>query len=320
MATYQYSLFPYHLAISLNPAVHSIAFDSGVSAADFFVGDNEEDHSALLVNGDRLLFIDIGTQQSSFWSGMFQFQDGSMVLVGDNSPGRFDDDLAQTITGGAGNDILIGLGGNDVLNGGDGDDFFYLFSSPINFSLQGGGLGNETINGGTGFDLIDTSDVGSDAGISANFVTGQIVFTNEEYFGGTLTHTITVSNVEPFVGNNQNDTITGGNEDNAFDGEDGHDALTGGGGNDNLIGGMGNDTLVGGAGNDTLRGGPGGDTSDGGGGNDLYVNVRPNDIVNDSGGTDTFVSGENNFNQLPAGIENLQLVGSGNRRGTGNSL
>src|SRR3989304_5390413 len=170
MATYQYSLFPYHLAISLNPAVDSIEFGAGVSAADFFVGDYEEDHSALLVNGDRLLFIDIGTQPSSFWSGMFQFQDGSMVLVGDNSPGRFDDDLAQTITGGA------------------------------------------------GFDLIDSSDVGFGAGINANLAGGTIVYSLEEYFGGTLTHTIAVSNVAAFVGASNNDTITGGNENNAFDG------------------------------------------------------------------------------------------------------
>jgi len=149
MATYQYSLFPYHLAISLNPAVDSIEFGAGVSAADFFVGDNEKDHSALLVNGDWLLFIDIGTQPSSFWSGMFQFQDGSMVLVGDNSPGRFDDDLAQTITGGAGNDILIGLGGNDVLKGRSGNDTIK------------GQAGDDTIQGNDGNDRIYGGEKGA---------------------------------------------------------------------------------------------------------------------------------------------------------------
>src|SRR5262249_27819370 len=52
-------------------------------------------------------------------------------------------DLANTITGAAGDDTLDGGAGNDTLNGGGGNDNLL------------GGSGNDTINGSTGNDVID---------------------------------------------------------------------------------------------------------------------------------------------------------------------
>ncbi|WP_291983829.1 calcium-binding protein [Candidatus Accumulibacter sp. ACC005] len=57
------------------------------------------------------------------------------------------DDLADTIMGNAGNDILIGGGGNDRLEGGAGDDT--LKGGTGNDTLDGGS-GNDTLNGGSG--------------------------------------------------------------------------------------------------------------------------------------------------------------------------
>ena len=50
------------------------------------------------------------------------FTDGSMLKVGDNSTDIVNDDLANTLSGGGGNDQLIGLGGDDVLMAAGGDD------------------------------------------------------------------------------------------------------------------------------------------------------------------------------------------------------
>ena len=69
--------------------------------------------------------------------------DGSMLLVGDNTVGTTNDDLANVLVGGAGNDLILGLGGNDNLSGGAGEDVIY------------GGSGADTISAGDGNDYVD---------------------------------------------------------------------------------------------------------------------------------------------------------------------
>jgi Ca2+-binding RTX toxin-like protein len=60
-------------------------------------------------------------------------------------------DFADTIFGGAGNDILVGLGGNDTLWGGTGNDLF---------AYNAVGFGNDTIRDfQDGLDRIDFSRV-----------------------------------------------------------------------------------------------------------------------------------------------------------------
>ena len=59
---------------------------------------------------------------------------------------------AETINGGAGNDLLQGFAGNDVLNGNDGNDL--LYGSAGDDTLNGGN-GNDVLNGGAGNDLLN---------------------------------------------------------------------------------------------------------------------------------------------------------------------
>jgi Ca2+-binding RTX toxin-like protein len=64
------------------------------------------------------------------------FDDGSLLIVGDNTTGTANDDAWNTLTGGPGADQLIGVGGDaplgdDTLNGGTGAD------------NMTGGLGND---------------------------------------------------------------------------------------------------------------------------------------------------------------------------------
>jgi trimeric autotransporter adhesin len=124
--------------------------------------------------------------------------------------------LADVISGGAGNDYLIGLEGNDALHGDDGAD-----------SLIGGG-GDDTLSGGDGADAL-TGDGG-----------------NDKLDGGVGDDSLDAGE--------GNDTLIGGAGNDGLNGGGGDDTLDGGAGNDALVGGDGNDTLDGGAGNDVLNG------------------------------------------------------------------
>ena len=117
------------------------------------------------------------------------------------------DDLADTIMGNAGNDILIGGGGNDRLEGGAGDD-----------TLKGG-TGNDTLDGGSGNDTLN--------GVSGN--------ANDGLGNDTLV------NIENLVGSAYADRLTGDGLANRLDGGAGNDTLNGGAGADILIGGDGSD-------------------------------------------------------------------------------
>jgi Ca2+-binding RTX toxin-like protein len=143
--------------------------------------------------------------------------------------------LANTITGGAGNDLLDGAGGNDRLVGGAGDDIYFVNSSSDDVVEQSG----------QGVDTVHATS--ATYTLSAN-IEG-LTFAGAGGFTGT--------------GNSIANTITGGSD---------IDTLSGGGGNDTLVGLGGNDTLGGGTGNDTFIAtvGDGNDSYAGNGGTDTY--------------------------------------------------
>ncbi len=121
-----------------------------------------------------------------------------------------------------------------------------------------------------------------------------------------------------------NDTLIGGADNDILFGADGNDILSGGTGNDQLVGdnfgGAGNDSLSGGAGSDTLNGGLGSDTLVGGAGDDLYsVGVVNTPIVEQANEGNDIINSSVTFT-LPANVERLTLVGTGNTIGTGNNL
>ncbi len=126
--------------------------------------------------------------------------------------------VADTIIGGAGNDILDGLGGGDTLIGGAGNDLFM------------GAFGNNHFVGGDGLDTVFYSfDATINTGVTADLAdssrnTG--IATGDTYEG-----------VENLVGSILSDTLIGDS------------------GNNVLVGGFGNDRLIGGAGADVLNGG-----------------------------------------------------------------
>jgi len=252
-------------------------------------------------------------------------------------------DLANTIRGAAGADVLDGKVGADILIGAAGNDIYVVDDL--------GDLVTEGLNEGT--DLIRT-------------VLSSYALTN-------------IANVENLTFIGTGDFIgTGNSLVNAIAGGVGNDTLDGGAGNDTLIGGAGNDiymvdsasdvideaagagtdeirtslatysiaaltnvetltytgsasftgignaldnTITGGDGNDTLNGSAGADTLIGGAGDDIYAvdNVGDSVTENASEGTDMVRTNLASYT-LGANVENLTYNGTATFAGTGNSL
>jgi len=137
---------------------------------------------------------------------------------------------ANTLYGGAGNDILKSKGGGDSLYGGAGQD--RLVGGALADTMDGG-AGGDTVSGAGGNDIIQ-------GGAGADYL----------------------------YGNGGNDTIHAGADNDKVMGGQGDDLLYGDSGVNRLYGGRGNDTLTAGSGGDYLRGEAGIDTLVSGVGND----------------------------------------------------
>ncbi len=156
----------------------------------------------------------------------------------------------HTLTGTAGDDVLVAGTGNNVINAGDGNDV--LTAGSGNNEMHGGagndllysGAGNDLLDGGTGVDT--ASYAHATAGVTVNL--GVLGAQNT---AGAGTDTLTA--IENLTGSNFNDSLTGDNHSNIINGGLGNDMLNGGDGDDFLIGGLGNNTLTGGSGADTFQ-------------------------------------------------------------------
>lgn len=216
---------------------------------------------------------------------------------------------ADIINGNPIDDNLFGLGGNDQLFGNYGND------------TLDGGTGNDRMEGGQGNDTY-VVDAAGDVVVEAAAAGDDLVRASISYTLGSNVErlTLTGSGNLDGVGNALDNTLTGNSGNNRLDGAAGNDVLNGGAGNDVLLGGAGNDRLNGDDGNDILDGGAGNDTLAGGAGDDIYIVDQAGDTVSEglAAGTDTVRSSLNYT--LGANLENLELTGSGNLNGTGNSL
>ncbi|MFO1006479.1 MAG: cadherin domain-containing protein, partial [Planctomycetaceae bacterium] len=214
------------------------------------------------VSASTSIFNNLFDATGATWSVNITGGSGNDTLIGG--------DLNDTLTGGAGNDSLSGGSGNDTLTGGLGADAF------------DGGEGNDSLTidnldtsvvGGVGLDKVTVS--GATGGVTLNLTAGQIetVLASSSTFNNTFDATGATWAVS-ITGGSGNDTISGGNL------------------NDTLTGGAGNDSLVGNGGNDTLTGGLGADAFDGGEGNDsLTIDNLDTSVVGGAGLDKVTVSG-----------------------------
>ncbi|MGO8012553.1 beta strand repeat-containing protein, partial [Rhizobium ruizarguesonis] len=258
--------------------------------------------------------------------------------------------LANTIIGGAGNDLLDGGAGNDTLIGGAGNDIYVVDSA--------GDVINEALNAGTDEirTLLAAYSIATLVNVENLTYTGSANFTGT---GNALANTITGGAFNDMLnGGAGADTLIGGAGDDIYIIDNAGDLITeaanegidtvrttlasytlgsdlenltyigtlafAGTGNDldNVItGGAAIDTLSGGAGNDTLNGGAGADRLIGGAGNDTYIVDNAGDVVTEAAneGIDT-VRTNLSAHTLAANVENLTYIGAATFVGTGNLL
>jgi Ca2+-binding RTX toxin-like protein len=190
----------------------------------------------------------------------------------------------------AGNDTIVlsgngdgmapsGYAGNDLIIGDAGDNYFNNRADSLNNDISG--LGNDTIDGGAGY---DTVFMGSNKKLSDYSLTqfdpnaNSIVFIDNSATDNTGTDkfinieeirfadvNLKFAQLKTFLfavdgatggmlkyGASTADTINGTARNDAINGLGGNDVINGGDGNDLIYGGAGNDTIDGGAGVDTL--------------------------------------------------------------------
>jgi Ca2+-binding RTX toxin-like protein len=203
--------------------------------------------------------------------------DGSSLGANDTMriDGSAETESSYTMTGGAGDDTLIGgagrdyfdlsHGGKDTVSAGAGDDTIYAGAA---FNA------GDHVDGGAGFDtLYLNGDYGGGLGISAAMLSN----VERIVLQGKGNYTLTMG--DGLVANGEALRIDGRalgansilHVDASAETHGASYVMWGGRGDSVLIGGSGSDVISGGPGNDTIRGGAGDDVLTGGGGNDTFV-------------------------------------------------
>lgn len=175
-------------------------------------------------------------------------------------------------------DTLYGGAGNDVLHGGGGDDRIIV-------DLNNG---SDSAFGGAGIDLLTLDARAILVSVSVSLANPVLL----QSFGNGAR----VSGFEriEFLGGAGNDNITGGQFNDILFGGYGSDFFHAGAGNDILHGGAGFDYLIGGAGNDTLDGGGDDDNLEGQDGADILMGADGFDFLTGGAGNDQVYGGAGN--------------------------
>lgn len=210
--------------------------------------------------------VNSGTDQvNSVFSYTLQNEFENLVLIGTENINGTGNDVANSLIGNSGNNVLNGLASSDIMAGGLGNDI-YVIERNTDTVVEAKVLGIDSVES------------------SVNYLLGNDV-ENLVLTGTAITGT----------GNELNNYLVGNNSSN------------------NLAGNAGNDSLDGGAGNDTMIGSTG---------NDVYIVDTLQDIVTET----SSISSEIDLVQslisqaLGNNLENLELMGTDNLVGTGNSL
>ncbi len=204
------------------------------------------------------------------------------------------------INGGDGDDTIQGGSGFDDLNGGNGNDLF----------LVSGGL--DDIRGDAGSDTVRATIT-----IDAQLLDNRINTLNDNTSGSFQSSLNSIERAE-ITGNDDDNSINastftgttvlvgnGGND--ILNGGSGPNTLNGGAGDDLLQGGAGFDFLLAGAGNDDLRPGAGSGFADGGADTDTLTFTKDADM--DLSNTSLVVSTGENITLGSGTIEQITLTG-----------
>jgi len=227
--------------------------------------------------------------------------------------------LNNVVIGGSGADTIDGGAGNDLLRGGEDSGGDSLFGGAGNDTLEGAtayyyafdgsdsDLEVDTLSGGDGIDRFDVAygtatitDLGK--GGAEVLLVREYGFANAtvaaSWTATAATKNLGVANLSTngfavnlaaVTGGTNGFNVTNTGNATTLTGSGRSDMLIGGRGSDTLVGGNGDDALDGGAGNDSMNGGNGDDTLDGGSGNDLINGGTSIDVLTGGSDRDTFI-------------------------------
>lgn len=191
----------------------------------------EESKGGIILFSISGLNVDVGLFYSTIKGPLGygpHYGDATQLLFpgNDTATGSSHDD---SISLGAGHDVIFGGAGNDALSGGDGNDHLY------GQSPNGGPDGSDLILGGNGMDYIQ-GNAGNDSLSGGNGP--------DRIYGG--------ADDDQIRGEAGNDVINGNMGNDTIEAGVGDDVVHGGKGNDVIIGDLGNDLLQGDTGDDIL--------------------------------------------------------------------
>jgi Ca2+-binding RTX toxin-like protein len=230
MAVFRFSALSDGQSLVFNPTADVLNFDqTTVAAADLRVTEVGTSIRVEVVSGPQtgkdVTLQNVSPLQLSITN--VTFADGSRLLFGDTTSSTANDNLANSLTGTAGRDLLQGFDGADTMNGGAGNDTY----------------------------LVRVGDVLSDTG-GIDTVESSISWTLADGFENL---TLTGIGLAGATGNNAANVLVGNSSGNFFNPRGGDDTIQAGGGNDlvRLGGGgvpsYGNKVIDGGTGIDQLE-------------------------------------------------------------------
>src|SRR3954467_15001144 len=229
MAVFQFSALTDGQSLTFNPNADVLNFDqTTVAAADLRVTQVGSNIRVDVVSGPQT-GKDVTLQNVSplqLATTNVTFADASRLLFGDNSTAQ-NDNLANSLSGTAGRDLLQGFGGADTMNGGAGNDTY----------------------------IVGTGDVLSDTGGTDTVLSDVSRALADGFENLTLTGTGNIA----ATGNNATHILVGHSGNNFFKPRGGDDTIQAGAGNDLIrLGGggvpsYGNKVIDGGAGTDQVE-------------------------------------------------------------------
>jgi Ca2+-binding RTX toxin-like protein len=261
----------------------------GLGGADTLIGGDGNDVYGVDNTGDKVIETNASpTQIDTVRSTLANYTLGTNVenlrLLGTGNLNGAGNDLNNRLYGNEGDNILNGGAGNDILGGGAGND---TLTGGTGNDVFYGWTGADTLTGGAGDDNYGVENAGDAVIEQADEGTDTV-----RSYRANYTLPAHVENLRLLNLGNPNGT--GNGLDNVLYANSGDNVLDGGTGADTLIGGAGDDSYV--------------------------VESAGDAVIESAGeGTDTVQSYPAAYT-LPANVENLRLMGTGNLNGTGNNL
>ncbi|WP_207258383.1 peroxidase family protein [Pseudomonas sp. FW305-70] len=272
---------------------------NGAGGADTMVGGGGNDIYEVTDLGDQVIEF-AGGGGDTVWTSLASYSLGANVenlfFGGSGNFAGNGNELANTIAGGAGNDVLVGGAGADMMVGGGGSDIYEVTD-----------LGDQAVElAGAGIDTVWTSLASYT--LSANVE--NLFFGGSGNFVGTgnelANMLVSAAGNDVLIGNGGADTMVGGAGSDVYEVTDLGDVVgeNAGGGNDTIWTSLASYTLdanvenlfFGGSGNFVGTGNGLANTIVGGAGNDFIVGAGGNDVMSGGvAGNDTFVFGAAGF-------------------------